>query len=542
MATKQDRQRRDVQYGTSSRRLDDQQGGFKPTAFIVPEGLPLFKFKKGGIYKIDIIPFIAGKGNRYCDPGLLYFEKTYWVHNKLGPKQESHCCLRENFGKPCPVCEYVAELVAEHGWKHELVTGLRDKERRLFLFSDRKDTENPLQLYECAHYMSFGALLDTKLNTMRMDEDLDEDEIDKWWHPNGGSTLKITAEESTWKNRTFYKPVDLSFVLRKEPLSQKLLKQAPCLDDLLAELSYKKLKELLYATPENAMDEDEEETPKKKGGKTKTKPQDEEEDEDEEEEEEEEEEDEDEEETPKSRSGKKSSTSGTKKRSSDEDDEEEDEDDVPNRRKRSEEDEDDDEEDDDSEEEDSEEDDEENDTPEDEEEPAEIKVGTKVEFTDDKGRDHTGEVVAVNKGENTCTVKDEKGKRHIGLDLDEVMFVESDEEEEEEEDEDEEESPKSRSSKGGKKSSKASDEDEEEEEEDEDEEEEDDDIAPGDIVSMVVKGKKVKGTVNKINRKKDTAEFHQEGKPKPVEVKLSALKFVSKPDDMDEDEDEDEDD
>src|SRR5688572_19014986 len=152
-----------------------------------------------------------------------------------------------------------------------------------------------------------------------------------------------------------------------------------------------------------------------------------------------------------SRSGKKSSSRGTKKQSSDDEDDED--------------------EDDESEEED------------DEEPTSKIKVGSKVEFTDDKGKDLTGTVVAVTPDENICTIKDSKGKRHIGVDLDEVEVQDVDEEDEDEDDE----PPKKSASKAGKKTV-AKDDDEDEEDEDEEGEAE-----VGDWVSFVRKGKKVKG-------------------------------------------------
>lgn len=247
MATRKQKEKRERRYTDAKKRAEEHDSGFQPTSFSVPEGVELFRWKKAGIYRLDIIPFIAGKGNPYADEGEVHWERTYYVHRGIGAEENSYACLRRTFGKPCPVCEHVAKLRADPSSDDKLIQGLREKERQLFLVLDHSDRDKGVQILETSHYMGFGEMLDKKIKAS--DE---EDGYANFFHLEDGMTLKVNVEEDSFAGRTYMKPTNIEMVRRKEPLDDSLLDEVPCLDDIITELSYKELKKIFLQIPAEA--------------------------------------------------------------------------------------------------------------------------------------------------------------------------------------------------------------------------------------------------------------------------------------------------
>lgn len=283
MATKSEKARRKRRYSNAKETMTAAEEGYRPTAFKVPEGMSVFRFSEEKVYRIDIIPFPAGKGNPRADEGCDHFERTFYVHRNLGPNQDSHCCLAKNFNKSCPVCEHRQRISNDPDGDTELADKLKPQWRHLWLVYDYEEPDKGIQLMDTAHYKSFGELLSNKVRAG--DED---DNFENFHHLEDGMTLKVACEEDSFNGRTYFKPTNIEMKPRKTPLDSELTDEVPCLDELLIELSYKKLKELLLAEPaededkedededsETSEDEDEEEEKKpakKPGKKTGKKP------------------------------------------------------------------------------------------------------------------------------------------------------------------------------------------------------------------------------------------------------------------------------
>ncbi len=235
MGTNRDRQEKKAKYISAKERVKEQDSGWKPTAFKVPEGMSVFKFKKIGVYKIDIIPYVAGKGNPYADPGVMTYERAYYTHNEIGPNRETHCCLRKTFNKSCPICEHKFRLSSEPDQDEALIKSLKEKVRQLYLIYDHAEPEKGLQLMETGYYKTWGEMLANKIEAS--DE---EDDYDTFFHVPGGKTLKVTVDEdsfatNTGGSRKFFKATNIEMKPRSEELEEKLaelVEEAPCLDEL----------------------------------------------------------------------------------------------------------------------------------------------------------------------------------------------------------------------------------------------------------------------------------------------------------------------
>jgi hypothetical protein len=472
---------------TSARQLAETHQSYERTCIKPPDGMSFFQPKKPGVYRIDIMPYVVGKGNPHAEEGNLHYERTYWTYAFIGPTNATYVAPGMTFKKKDPIAEYTAKLQQQPGYDKELVKKLRPKERQLFIIKDYDDAEKGYQLWDISYHL-FGKHLNEKIKSCDKE---DAERYDMFFHPLKGLLVRVAAKEETLPGRTYLEFSDIEFKKRPEQYSSDVVDEMPCLDDLLIEKSYKELKDIFFQTPadEDDEDEDEDETRSSDSRKSsKVAPRD-------------EDEDADDEENPTSKhGGNRAPKSGkTTSRSDDEDgdddedeDSDEDGDDEPPTSKKtgktskpikkgsstkanSDED--------DEDEEDEEDDESDDDAP--------VEEGQWIKFTY-KGKKLTGKVVSINAGKKLFGVKcDDRPEPHNLGWADEFAIGKAPEktspapkdEDDDDDDEDEDEPPKKASqkklpSKKPTRDEDDEDEDDEDEDDDEDDEDEDDDDEP----------------------------------------------------------------
>ncbi len=264
MVTK--RKSREARRAGSKKRDAQHRGGGEWTTLTIPDGVDIWQPKKGS-HRIDIVPFVAGKGNPYAAVGELYYERTYYIHRGIGPNNDSYICLAKTFDKPCPICEYRAKRAADPEADDKELKALKPKERQLWLVHDRSD-EGKVKLWEFSHFL-FGELLDMQ----RRDAEDDERHIAEFDDPDSGSQLKVSFSEEAFDGNSFLKAYNIDFRERKEGLPGGLLDHGICLDDLLKEVPYNQLNAIFHQVEKAGEveddepvedDDDKEEEPKKK--------------------------------------------------------------------------------------------------------------------------------------------------------------------------------------------------------------------------------------------------------------------------------------
>ena len=257
---------------SAERRVTEHRTGWSPTCFDLPEGderTELFQPKTGN-YRLDIIPFNAGDSSKfakelvYADEGEPYFERTFWMHRKIGAEEHSYVCPRKTCGKPCPICEARAKEAEKEDGDEDTIKALTPKERQLWNVIDLNDVDKGIQIWEVSFY-NFGKVLDERINNAEEDDD---------WRffsdPEDGFTLRVTMSEGAM-GKHHIEASAIDFKPRKEGYDPDIIDESPQLDDLLKILSYKELKKvfLSVADDEDVDDEDEDENeedeaPKKK--------------------------------------------------------------------------------------------------------------------------------------------------------------------------------------------------------------------------------------------------------------------------------------
>jgi len=227
----------------------------------IPSGLGVFQVKSGR-FRFDFMSYTVGKGNPSADEGQDFYERTFWIHKGIGPDNEWHLCASKTLKKKCPVCEYRARLASSPDSDPDLELALAPKKRQLWLVKDLANADQGFQLWEYSFH-SFGRDLYQKIDAAE-----DEDNYEFFADPEEGMTVRAAFAQSDrgkWQDL-----VDIEFRPRKVQYEEDLISEMPCLDEMLVETPYDRLKSLLLEADEED-DEDELQEPPKKIRKKKEK-------------------------------------------------------------------------------------------------------------------------------------------------------------------------------------------------------------------------------------------------------------------------------
>ena len=234
-------------------KVANRQNGSKGFSYLLlPDNVEVFKPKKEGNVRFNIIPYVAGKNNRDADPGELDYEFTFWTHTiGEGDDRRTIVCPKKTYGKPCPICEEVERLSKNYVENQEEIKAIKAKQRQLFNIVDARDEENKIQVYDTSYFKGFGEMLDKRLRNF--DDEDDEDYRDFADIP-GGRTLKVMFAEDTFGGRKFFAPSSIDFVARKEELDDSIIDKAVCLDSCLKVLDYEQILKLIAGTQDEPED------------------------------------------------------------------------------------------------------------------------------------------------------------------------------------------------------------------------------------------------------------------------------------------------
>ena len=207
-----------------------------------------------GRNRINIIPYtIKTKNHPLVKRGEFEIgDKDYvmdiFVHRGVGPTEASVLCLKNTYGKPCPICEQMAVLNKQG--KEEESKALKAQRRVFYNIQDLRD-EGKVKVFETSHYLFEKELIDEA----RDDEDggfidfADEDE---------GKEIKFRASEVSFAGRKYKEFKSFSFEDREEPLSKEVLKQAISFDEIMEIPTYEEVEKIFYG-----VDEEDEKSEKK---------------------------------------------------------------------------------------------------------------------------------------------------------------------------------------------------------------------------------------------------------------------------------------
>jgi phage pi2 protein 07 len=277
----------------------DRGAGTRPSAmnWKLVEDIKFYKPKEGK-NKIDIIPYeIKTKNDPLVKTGdAKVGDQSYmldlWIHSNIGPTQAQIICNKENFNKPCPICEQRQAFYNE-GKKDE-ASALKAKRQCFYNVRDVKNNPDEIQIWPISHFLFEKELIEEAKASADDGGIVDFVDIDD------GKSINFRAAETesviNGKSVKFLEYKSFSFSDRDDPLDESWVKKAVSFDELMILNTYDEAKKILFGDEdEDTSDDDEDEKPVK--GKSKKPVDDEdEEDEDVDDEEDSDESDEDEEE------------------------------------------------------------------------------------------------------------------------------------------------------------------------------------------------------------------------------------------------------
>lgn len=249
-------------YTSAKERAEKKTSEFQSSCLKLPKDVKMFQPKEGTML-LDILPFVAGEGNPWAEEGNLHWERQYYVHRGIGANSEWYVCPRMTSKQRCPICEFRKKLMEGGDEDNEkAIADLAPKQRQLFNVIDLRNPDKGVQIWDASYHL-FGKLLDERIRTA--DE---EDDWEKFFFLEGGLVLKVAFSEESFGSFKYLDAVSIDFKPRKEDYDEEILEKVHCLDELLVEVDYDKLKKVFLEAKQEDDDEpeddDEEETPKKK--------------------------------------------------------------------------------------------------------------------------------------------------------------------------------------------------------------------------------------------------------------------------------------
>lgn len=239
MATKKEKEKK-ARKVASARDVAKATGGGKRALKVInlPGHIGQWKFDRTGLFKIDIVPYEASKGDKSGKEGFLVPYLAYEAH-EIGPDNERWCCPERMANKPCPVCKFQRKLKVDPHASEDRIKALYPRKRRIYLFRDRDDKERRLFAYETGVKKSFGEVIDQAMEFGGEDEN-----FDNFHDPEEGYWLSINVVEDTFNGNKYNKPALVQFQKRTKPMPDDLLDKAPSMTDLLVIPSYEELEQM----------------------------------------------------------------------------------------------------------------------------------------------------------------------------------------------------------------------------------------------------------------------------------------------------------
>lgn len=254
--SRREKEKKKIRKADAKQWADKQDSSWEPTSVKLPEGTPFLTIRPG-IMKIDVLDYIAGKGNVAADEGFAHFERRYFAHKIPMPngKSKPYLCLWETFKKPCPVCQWMQE----NQDKEEIVKNLRPQQRHLFNVidvTDETERKKGIQIFDTTFgsvkYPAFGKLLKDKIQ-------MTSPKYDNFSDPENGFTVVLKIEEDKMPGFKFNRVTNLDMIDRKSQYDDEMIHKTVCLDKTLMEFSFEELERILLQKQAEEPDKKEEE-------------------------------------------------------------------------------------------------------------------------------------------------------------------------------------------------------------------------------------------------------------------------------------------
>lgn len=212
---------------------DMVRSGFRSTLFDhskIPSGVHIWVPKEGD-HLIDIIPFEVGNqmpfdrqsGTVTARQGEIDYLIDIDVHSRIGAESMDFVCPKANFGKPCPICQY---LRAEGSGNDDLWRKYKTTRRTIYLVwvhDNNEEEAKGIQIWNVAHFF-----MENKLQPLAT---LPRGGGYKMYsHPTEGSNISFTIKKKGMGNVEY---LGHALYDRERPIPKSILERTFPLDEVI---------------------------------------------------------------------------------------------------------------------------------------------------------------------------------------------------------------------------------------------------------------------------------------------------------------------
>ena len=245
--------------GTVSRNAERQNRGSQYGYLRLFKGINMFKEEPKTRVELDIMPYVVTCDNHpdrdeeygIAVKGELWYKRPFWLHRSVGSDNQSVVCP-SSVGKPCPICEYRAQLLKDGAkWDDDTVKALKPSMRNLYVVIPKNNKNYP----EEPHIWDISQFLfQDKLN----EEVQENEEYEIFPDLEEGYTVRIRFTEGSFGTNKFAEVSRIDFIERGKPYDESILEKVPSLDDILEVLPYSTIESMFFGNMSPDEDEDEE--------------------------------------------------------------------------------------------------------------------------------------------------------------------------------------------------------------------------------------------------------------------------------------------
>jgi hypothetical protein len=209
----------------------------------LPSGV-FWKSPAEGENAFDFVPYLNTDEHHpdRVPVGGAWPRRPFWRHTNIGAEHKKVVCLK-SVHRPCPICEERSRLIAD-GVDKKLSDALRPSYRELYLNLNEKDEFEIMEI----SYACFGKKLDRVLDRYN------DDRVLFYSLESGFTVVAYFVESSMPRGGTFLEVDDIGFE-KRDAISDDVIEDAPCLDEMLAPLTYRSLQALYLDVEEEDLPE-----------------------------------------------------------------------------------------------------------------------------------------------------------------------------------------------------------------------------------------------------------------------------------------------
>lgn len=218
-----------------------------------------------GKNRINIIPYTIKTKNHPLvkkgefEVGDSDYVMDVFVHRGVGPSEASVLCLKQTYGKPCPICEQSA-LLRKQG-KEDEASALKPSRRVFYNIQDMKNPDT-LKVFEASHFLFEKELIDEA-------RDDDEGGFVDFADSETGKEIKFRTSKVSRGGFEFNEFKSFSFEDRDENIPDELLEKAISFDEIMNVPTYEEAEKILYGRDDNEDEDDDEQEDEAPAKKTK---------------------------------------------------------------------------------------------------------------------------------------------------------------------------------------------------------------------------------------------------------------------------------